>query len=295
MSLFQNAPAAAVQDLGFLKVLYVEDNADIRCQLSQFLKRRFAEVLIAEDGAEGLKLYMQSEPRPDLVITDIRMPKIDGLAMVEDIKAIHPQQLVIMTTAHEETDYLIRAIDLGVDKFILKPVDSKQLHETLLYFAQQLQARQQLEEVRTALQESEARYRTLFWSAMDALTLFDWDSLEILEVNRQHQALFGFASRDLMGKKLDQLFAEQNLTKIKEWVVKTEQKRETLLINLQDSLGQAFPGEIVVASFSSNSQAFGLLTTRDASERLATMEEQKNLIDILEMTLDAVSELTSPN
>lgn len=295
MNLFEKSSATeASLGLQSLKVLYVEDNQDVREQLAQFLQRRFAEVLIAEDGAEGLRLYTQSEPPPDLVVTDIRMPRMDGLEMTGHIKSINPQQLVIMTTAHEETDYLIRAIDLGVDKFILKPVETKQLHTTLVQLADQLQARQQLEEARKALQESETRYRTLFWSAMDALTLFDWHSLEILEINRQHQVLFGHAFRELQGKSLVELFAEQNPTKIQQLVKCTEMQREIFLVNLQDSFQKPFPGEIVVARFTSDHQELGLLTTRDASDRLASMEEQKALVEVLEMTIDALSEFSHP-
>lgn len=296
MSLFQKSPGAAEPDgLNALSVLYVEDNEDVRAQLLRFLERRFGKVFTAKDGAEGLHLYTRMEERPDLVISDIRMPKMDGLVMAEHLRELQPDQAIIMTTAHEETEYLLRAIDLGVDKFILKPVDTRQLHKALLRLAEQLQVRKELKVARKALQESEERYRTLFWTAMDAFCIFDWDSLEIQEINRQHQVMFGYSHRELEGHSLVELFADQHFARTRDLIAQTEQQREVFLVNLQNSRQQAFPAEILIARFKSGYRNLGLMTSRDASERLASMKEQEALVEVLEMTIEALGELTRPS
>ncbi|MEA1891911.1 MAG: response regulator, partial [Campylobacterota bacterium] len=92
-----------------LKLLYVEDEEGIRDQLSKFLKYFSSEFFIACDGEEGLKLYKQH--KPDIVVSDIKMPNMNGIEMVKAIKEINPKQHVIFTTAHSESSYFMDAID----------------------------------------------------------------------------------------------------------------------------------------------------------------------------------------
>lgn len=296
MNLFHQAgkKEALPTSLKQLSVLYVEDNADVRNQLLQFLQRRFGQVLVAEDGAQGLQLYTHQETPPDLVISDIRMPRMDGLSLAEHLRELDPEQPIVMTTAHEETEYLLRAIDLGIDKFILKPVDTKQLHETLVRIADQLQARKELNSALQALQSSEVRYRTLFWNAMDALCIFDWESLEIIEINRQLQQVFGYSFRELQGANLTRLFAEPKFAKVRDLIYQAEHQREVFLANLCSSAEQPFPAEFMVTRFNAGSKDLGLITCRDASERLQSMQEQQALVEALEMTVDALEEMVSP-
>ena len=301
MNLFQQADKEPrIENLQQLSVLYVEDNRDVRNQLLQFLQRRFHEVLVAEDGVRGLQLYTSQQTPPDLVISDIRMPRMDGLSLAEQLRELNPEQPIVMTTAHEETEYLLRAIDLGIDKFILKPVDTRQLHLTLLGIANQLQARKELLVARQALQASEERYRTLFWNAMDALCIFDRESLEIVEINRQLQQLFGYSFRELQDRKLSTLFsdfgfAEPGLTGVRELIHQAEHQREVFLVNLRSASGEDFPAELLVTPIYGGPRDLGLMTCRDASERLQGMQEQQTLVETLEMTVEALEEMVNPN
>lgn len=114
--------------LGLLKrlsVLLVEDNDDARKQFAQLLGLWLGPVHVAANGREGLRMYQ--EHSPDLVITDILMPEMDGLTMVEHIKDQNPDAVMIVTTALGEQEHLLRAIDLGVDRYITKPIVSQLL------------------------------------------------------------------------------------------------------------------------------------------------------------------------
>ncbi len=133
-------------DMGELKklcqdrsVLYVEDEAPVRDALAKQLGRLFGQVYVAENGQEGLRLF--SQKRPDLVVSDIRMPVMDGLAMTQAIKAIDAAAFVIITTAHSDESYLLDAIDIGVDRYLLKPVDLDRLKEALYVAASTLRDR----------------------------------------------------------------------------------------------------------------------------------------------------------
>jgi two-component system cell cycle response regulator len=100
-----------------LKVLYVEDDPDTRKQCSDFLTRPVGTLITASNGAEGLEAFIKN--RPDIVITDIMMPVMDGLTMAKEIRGIAPTVPIIVITAFEQTDYMMRAINIGIDKYVV--------------------------------------------------------------------------------------------------------------------------------------------------------------------------------
>ena len=110
-------------------VLFVEDDRVTRDMVA-FLMRRFVkELWVAENGAEGLELFQRH--RPDIVVTDIRMPEKDGLKMSLEIKSMNPTTEIIITTAYSEVEYLLKAIDIGIDRYVLKPVEAKDLYDAV--------------------------------------------------------------------------------------------------------------------------------------------------------------------
>jgi YesN/AraC family two-component response regulator len=110
-------------------VLYVEDEELTRAAISAPLGRRVQTLLQAENGREGLELFRLH--RPGIVITDIRMPVMDGLTMAREIKALDEKTQIIVTTAHNDTRYFLDAIDIGIDRYLLKPIDHEKLFSGL--------------------------------------------------------------------------------------------------------------------------------------------------------------------
>jgi signal transduction histidine kinase len=129
-----------------LKVLYVEDEPDAREEICSFLRRRVGALAVATQGKEGLAEFQAMTP--DLIVTDIQMPLMDGLALAKAIRDLVPSMPIIVTTAFEQTDYLMRAIELGIDHYVLKPVQAARLESALLSVARRLQAQEQLEQKR---------------------------------------------------------------------------------------------------------------------------------------------------
>ena len=128
-----------------LTVLYVEDDADTRIQFSDFLRRPVGTLVVATNGVEGVEAFIKATP--DIVITDIHMPLMDGLTMAAEIRKLAPTVPIIITTAFEQTDYLMRAINIGIDKYVVKPVNSYLLFENLLDCAHRQRAEEQLHRV----------------------------------------------------------------------------------------------------------------------------------------------------
>ena len=119
-----------------LKVLYVEDEEFTRNELSRFLKRRVGKLCVAKNGKEGFEMFL--DQNPDLVITDLKMPKMDGLEMVRKIRRIGSHCPFIVITALSDSDTIIRAVDIGIVKYIIKPVNPKELLLTMENLASNL-------------------------------------------------------------------------------------------------------------------------------------------------------------
>jgi len=111
-----------------LTILYVEDDKAIREQMTEILKDFFQHVIIAKDGQEGLEKF---QAYPDLVLTDIRMPRLDGIEMSKKILTLHPEQIIIIHSAHNESDLLLELINMGISHFLLKPLQPQQLYQAL--------------------------------------------------------------------------------------------------------------------------------------------------------------------
>lgn len=112
-----------------ISLLYVEDEADTREGVADFLRLRVRELDVASDGKEGLALF--KEKKHDMIITDIKMPLMNGLEMSREIKKMNKKTPVIITTAYNDTDLLIECIDVGVCQFVLKPVIMDKLFESM--------------------------------------------------------------------------------------------------------------------------------------------------------------------
>ena len=108
-----------------LSVLLVEDEAKIRDLLAGVMEKVFKKVITAQNGEEGLKKFKKFNP--NIVITDILMPIRDGLEMSKDIRAISPETPIVVLSAFNDKDKLMQAIEIGINKYLLKPIDMDEL------------------------------------------------------------------------------------------------------------------------------------------------------------------------
>jgi len=110
-------------------VLLVDDEESARTQLHDILKLFFNIVYLARDGEEAYKVY--ENKKPDIIITDLTMPRIDGFELIKLIRSINQKQKIIVMSAHTETDIIIKAIRSSVDGYILKPIEANQIFEAI--------------------------------------------------------------------------------------------------------------------------------------------------------------------
>lgn len=120
---------------GNLRVLYVEDDSMLRAETSNFFRQIYKKIDLATDGKEGMELYKQyfldNNSYYDIVITDIQMPNLNGIDMCKEILEINKEQKIIVISAHEEKEYLLEAINIGIDGFIQKPLNIDKAIEVL--------------------------------------------------------------------------------------------------------------------------------------------------------------------
>ena len=110
-----------------ISILYVEDEQDTRDVLSTSLAIRYPalRLLVAENGGAGLEMFKRH--RPDIVITDINMPVMDGISMSAGIRSLDPDTVIIALTAISDAGYLLKAIETGIDQYALKPINQNRL------------------------------------------------------------------------------------------------------------------------------------------------------------------------
>ncbi len=119
------------------KVLYVEDDLAVQKVMAEYLKQLFLDVKTANNGLVGLSVYKNE--KFDIVITDLSMPKMNGIEMLKKIREQNAQQALLITTAHNEPEYMIEAIKIGVDGYIIKPFDYEQLNYELFKISEKLE------------------------------------------------------------------------------------------------------------------------------------------------------------
>lgn len=120
-----------------LSILFVEDHDELRTSTDSILKNFFKEVTSVENGQEALKSYLNyiqgnDGKSYDMVLTDIKMPKMDGVELTKNIYEINPSQALIVLSAFDDSKYLLPLINLGIEQFLKKPLDFQELLTVLL-------------------------------------------------------------------------------------------------------------------------------------------------------------------
>jgi len=112
-----------------LTAMVVEDEVVANDLLSSTFKNFFAEVTSAYNGAEALRMY--EKINPDIIFVDIIMPEIDGIELARRIRSINPSQIIIVISASNDIQKISESIEVGVNSFIQKPIDTKKILEML--------------------------------------------------------------------------------------------------------------------------------------------------------------------
>ncbi|MCT7447387.1 EAL domain-containing response regulator [Aliarcobacter skirrowii] len=171
-----------------VNVLYAEDEKELRDITSEFLKSFTKTQYVASNGEEGFNLFLEHQDSIDLVITDINMPILSGMDMIKKIKEINPKIPIIIATAFSNKEYLLEAINIGVDKYVLKPIDISKLLQAMLQSLNYHELKDLYTDNLTKLANKNRLQKDLKYSNNDLLALLDIDEF--------------LATNDLFGEKI---------------------------------------------------------------------------------------------
>ena len=180
-----------------LLLLYVEDDQVTREAVCTMVGRRFPELVVhsATNGAEGLQRCL--ELKPDLVVTDIEMPVMHGIEMSRRILALQRATPIIVTSAHSDMDYFIESIEIGISRYVMKPIDKDKLfaaiEETLVTLRRERELKAQQEFIRKLSRVVE--------QSPSSIVITD-PSGTIEYVNPRFADLTGYTGQEVLGQKL---------------------------------------------------------------------------------------------
>jgi len=106
-------------------ILYVEDDAEIQKHFTEFLSRYCKEVYTAQSAEEGYALYL--EKNPDIAMLDINLPGMNGLELAQKIRANNKITRILISTAYTDKEFLLRAVELELTRYLVKPITSEEL------------------------------------------------------------------------------------------------------------------------------------------------------------------------
>ncbi len=136
------------------KLLYVEDNKEAREATLGILEEFFGDILVATDGQEGYEKFIENHDEIDLIITDINMPNMNGIEMLEKIKESgFKKPPVLVLSAHNEVNYFIESIKVGINGYLLKPIDIEQFVASLCQISQTIKLSRELQKKTLLLEQ----------------------------------------------------------------------------------------------------------------------------------------------
>lgn len=176
-----------------ISILYVEDENDVREFTSKLLISLLKKVYTAKDGQEGLDIYKENSNDIDLIISDINMPKMNGLIMCEKIKEINKDIPLVITSAHNDTNFLKKAIEVGVNTYAMKPIDLYQLIESITKAMEPILLKKQLINLNLSLETKIEQEISKIKSILDAQNniIILTNKENITNVNKKFLQFFG--------------------------------------------------------------------------------------------------------
>jgi PAS domain S-box-containing protein len=175
-----------------ITVLYVEDNYHTREELEFFLNNKVFKLYVAKNGEEGFELY--KKVLPELVITDVQMPKLDGIGMSKLIKDFDPHARIIVLTAFNDNEFLFEAIKLNIDSYITKPLDIRNLIDVVSKLAKSICLEKENKEIYNTLKQ----YKDI----VDERSIISKTNKNgiITYVNKPFELISGYSKDELIGK-----------------------------------------------------------------------------------------------
>ncbi len=239
-----------------MSILYVEDDNQIRDGYTRTLQRLCKKLIVASDGKEGLALYRKYHS--DIVISDIKMPIMDGLEMVKEIKIINPDAMVVFTTAHTDSEFLLEAINLQVAGYLIKPVQKKSLVSIIQKISKIITIEKEYKKQREILQyiiDSENSLTVITdligisFASQSFLSLFNLENIH--DFNKKYISIFDIFSD--INQFISQEIIEEKMhlgINFQQFIQDTDEANR--IVNIDDAYGNSRSYYIAVSQVANN-------------------------------------------
>jgi PAS domain S-box-containing protein len=300
-----------------IKLLVIDDDEPIRKVLSVTLQDAGYQVLTAEDGETGLKIF--ADQQPDIILCDLRMPGMDGIAVLKEVKAADPDKEVIVISAYADMDLAIKALQLKASDFITKPISTTALEVALDRAQERLDLTRELREYTAIIEKrwldtAEELAKTyqfqknLIESSIDGIIGCDPDG-KVMIFNKTSEAVLGYPKAEVVGKlSIDHFFPPGKYSELKEKLYGSEYGGSNRLAlhetNLVAISGQLIPAQFSGAVLYESEEEIGSVTFfRDLREirRLeqqfadhARLLHQDKMISLGRLAASVVHEINNP-
>lgn len=269
----------AAQEKYNIKCLIVEDDLSSLTFIEALLNRIISDVYTASNGEMGVERY--NEIRPELIISDVGMPILNGLEMAERIKAINSKAHIILTTAFDNKELLLKAIDIGIFEYIVKPVNKEKLYKSVERAAERIT----LEKEIAKQNESILMLYRAVENISNILMILDKNGT-IEYINPKFDVLTGDNSKDIIGNHISDFPPDdisissfnrflENLKLGKEWKGEWRRvKKDGSKYWVQVSLSPVINDDNILTHF--------IMVHEDISYQKLRQEELSKLNDMLE-------------
>jgi PAS domain S-box-containing protein len=254
------------KELKMLSILYVEDEEMTRKTFERSLNRMFGTIHQAENGKVGLQIFQKE--KIDIVLTDVNMPEMDGLQMSKEIKKINSRVPIIVSSAYNDSHFLMNAIDIGIEHYITKPVDMRRFRQKLGEIAINFYNKRLFDEQRKRVELEQKLFSTVLNSQSTIALLFTKDD-NILFLNEKFYSTFGFSSIEEFKSRyrnINQLFIDHpELHDSQNWAEIVE-SGDIEKVKMIDRDGRERVYNIDIANLPEENEADYSLTLQDISE-----------------------------
>jgi PAS domain S-box-containing protein len=298
-------------------VLFIDDDEGIRKVISIALEDAGYKMLTAADGEQGIELCKKHSPH--IIITDIRMPGMDGIEVLKSIKQTDPDKEVIVVTGYGEIDYAIQALQLDASDFITKPITDAALYVALERAKQRYNTRKELGDYTALIEErwmSTAEelanlinsQEKLIESSIDGIAGCDKDG-KLIVFNTSMEQMVGYKRKRVIGKKfLSEFFSKDNWETLEEKLYSPDYggKNKLLLYetNLISKAGIEIPVQLSATSLDREDEEIGVVGFFRDLRKIRSLEQefadqtrllhQDKMISLGKLSASVVHEINNP-
>jgi len=259
-----------------LKLLYVEDNEQARESMMNVLEEFFSDIVIACDGQEGLEGFKNNEI--DLIITDINMPRLNGLEMIQEIRKIDKEVSILILSAYNESSFFLNSIKLGVDGYLLKPIVINQFMDSIRKVTQKLKFKQEAQKNLHLLHQ--------YQEATDSSSIVSKGDLigNITYINDIFCEVSGFTKEELIGKPHSAVRHPDNPSSIFEdmWDTIKRKKRtwKGIIRNIKKNGDSYYVDTIVKPILNADNEILEYISLRtDITDIMSPKKQLQDMID----------------